>query len=142
MRSNTAWGATTREAKRASDETFYYSNASLQHANFNQDEWLELETWVKELNLDLNGRITSFSGPIYGEFNRTIKPPGRSPAEIPSAFFKVVCFINKESNDLDVRAFIMFQDSEALADKRGRLQFNFQRYQVTISESASLQSVR
>ncbi len=137
-RASAAWGPTRREAKRASDETFYYSNATLQHANFNQDEWLALENWVFDLKLDSNGKITVFSGPIYGDFSRTITPPGRESALIPSAFFKVVCFVNKNTNELDVRAFLMFQDSEALADKRGRRMFNFQNYQVTISEIEQL----
>ncbi len=133
-RRSLAWGKTEREAKRASDDTFYYSNAALQHENFNQDEWLALENWVFDLNLDSNGKITVFTGPVYGDFSRTITPPGRKPAIIPSAFFKVVCFVNKESNQLDVRAFLMFQDEEALKDKQGNKIFNFQNYQVTITE--------
>lgn len=137
-RGTLAWGKTEREAKRASDETFYYSNATLQHENFNQDEWLALENWVFDLDLDSNGKITVFSGPIYGDFSRTISPPGREPAMIPSAFFKVVCFINKETNQLDVRAFLMFQDQEALTDKEGKRFFNFQNYQVTITEIEKL----
>jgi len=137
-RASMAWGKTEREAKRASDDTFYYSNASLQHENFNQDEWLALETWVFDLDLDSNGKITVFAGPVYGDFPRTITPPGRESALIPSAFFKVVCFVNKESNELDVRAFLMFQDEEALADKEGNKLFNFQKYQVTITEIEKL----
>ncbi|MGF1672654.1 MAG: DNA/RNA non-specific endonuclease [Rivularia sp. (in: cyanobacteria)] len=137
-RASIAWGKTEREAKRASDDTFYYSNASLQHENFNQDEWLALENWVFELDLDSNGKITVFTGPVYGDFPRTITPPGRESALIPSAFFKVVCFINKDSNELDVRAFLMFQDEEALRDKEGNKLFNFQTYQVTITEIEKL----
>lgn len=133
-RGSIAWGQTQREAKRASDDTFFYSNAALQHENFNQDEWLALENWVFELNLDSNGKITVFTGPVYGDFSRTITPPGREPAMIPSAFFKVVCFVNKDSNQLDVRAFLMFQDEAALTDKQGNKMFNFQNYQVTITE--------
>ena len=133
-RATAAWGDTSRAAKRASDETFYYSNASLQHGNFNRDEWLALEDWVKDLDLDSNGKITSFSGPIYGDFGRSITPPGRQPAIIPSAFFKVVCFVNSATQELDVRAFMMLQDAEALANRRGRRLFNFQNYQVTVSE--------
>ncbi len=133
-RGSIAWGKTEREAKRASDETFYYSNASLQHENFNQDEWLALENWVFQLNLDSNGKINVFSGPVYGDFPRTITPPGRESALIPSGFFKVVCFVNKDSNELDVRAFLMFQDEAALRDKEGNKLFNFQTYQVTITE--------
>lgn len=137
-RGSVAWGQTKREAKRASDETFYYSNVSLQHANFNQDEWLSLENWVFDLNLDSNGKITVFTGPVYGDFSRTITPSGRKPALIPSAFFKVVCFVNKDTHKLDVRAFLMFQDEGALADKEGHRMFNFQNYQVTITEIENL----
>ena len=138
-RSSIAWGNTSRDAKRASDSTFFYSNATLQHANFNQDEWLALEDWVKDLMLDADGKITEFTGPIYGDLGRIIRPAGRTPAETPSAFFKIVCFISKETKELDVRAFIMFQDIEALADKNGRKSIeNFQRYQATVSEIEAL----
>ncbi|MEA5541958.1 DNA/RNA non-specific endonuclease [Limnoraphis robusta Tam1] len=137
-RASVAWGQTTREAKRASDQTFYYSNGSLQHENFNQDEWLALENWVFDLNLDSNGKITVFTGPVYGDFSRIITPPGREAALIPSAFFKVVCFVNKDTHQLDVRAFLMFQDEGALADKTGHKMFNFQNYQVTITEIENL----
>jgi len=133
-----AWGETARDAKKASDYTFYYSNASLQHANFNQDEWLALENWVKALTLDDDGKITEFTGPVYGEFGRMISPTGRKPAETPSAFFKILCFISKKTKELDVRAFLMFQDKEALKDKYGKELFNYQRYQVTISEIEAL----
>ena len=137
-RANAAWGMDQRQAQKASDETFYYSNASLQHRNFNQDEWLALEDWVKELNLDKDGKLTSFSGPIYGDFPRSIIPEGRDPAMVPSGFFKIVCFINKQTNNLDVRAFMMLQDRDALADKSGRSVFDFQNYQVTVSEIEDL----
>lgn len=133
-----SWGNTAREAKQASDATFFYPNATLQHANFNQDEWLALEDWVKGLTLDDDGKITEFTGPIYGEFGRMISPSGRQPAETPSAFFKVLCFISKKTKELDVRAFLMFQDRDALQDKNGKRMFNYQRYQVTISEIEAL----
>jgi endonuclease G len=137
-RASAAWGATVREARKASDATFFYPNATLQHENFNPDEWLALEDWVKNLTLDNNDRITEFTGPIYGEFGRIISPIGREPAETPSGFFKVICFISQETGELDVRAFIMYQDIEALADKEGNRLFNFQRYQVTVSEVEAL----
>lgn len=131
-RTSAAWGETFQEAQRASNETFYYTNACLQHANLNQDEWLGLEDWVFSLNLDLDGKITSFSGPVYADFDRTIRPSGRRLALIPSAFFKIVCFINKKK-ELEARAFVMFQDEEALADKSGRARYNNQVYQTTVA---------
>lgn len=137
-RANASWGDTQREAQRASDETFYYSNASLQHENFNQDEWLALEDWVLKLDLDDDGLITEFIGPIYGDFGRSISPSGLEPAIIPSGFFKVVCFKNKHTKSLDVRAFIMYQDEAALKDKNGKKVFNNQTYQVTVTEIEEL----
>ena len=137
-RASAAWGSDQRQAQKAADETFYYSNASLQHQNFNRDEWLALEDWVLELKLDKDGKLTSFSGPIYGDFSRTITPEGREPAMVPSAFFKIVCFMNRGTNRLDVRAFLMIQDRDALADLSGRRMFDFQNYQVTVSEIEEL----
>ncbi len=140
-RAAAAWGLTRRDAQRASDDTFFYPNAALQHANFNQDEWLALENWVLELELDLDGKISVFSGPIYGVTARGLTPSGRPTALIPSAFFKVVCFINKQQR-LDVRAFVMTQDAEALRDKRGRRMFNFQNYQVAVMDIEAMTGLR
>ncbi len=136
-RDSAAWGKTQREAQNAADATFYYSNACLQHENFNQDEWLALEDWVQNLKLCSNQRISVFCGPIYGDFSRSIKPTGRPPTFVPSAFFKVVCFINK-MNRLEVRAFIMTQDVEALRDKGGRRLFNYQNFQVSVTDIEQL----
>lgn len=137
-RTTAAWGEMRHDAQRASDETFYYSNSCLQHANLNQDEWLNLEDWVYDLSEDMDGKITSFSGPFYGELDRTIQPSGRELALIPSGFFKVVCFINKATGKLDVRAFVMYQDDEILKDKNGRKRYKNQTYQVTVTEVEQL----
>lgn len=137
-RASASWGDTPTQAQDASNDTFYYSNASLQHENFNKDEWVALEDWVLELALDKDGKITSFSGPVYGEYSRTIEPEGRQLAMVPCAFFKIVCFISKETDKLDVRAFLMLQDQDALADRSGRRLFNYQNYQVTVKEIENL----
>lgn len=131
-RSAAAWGRTEEEAKAASDATMYYSNACLQHENFNQDEWLELEDWVKYLQDDVNDRVSVFSGPIYTRRDGTAKMIGSPRAEIPTAFFKVVCFVNKKG-DLATVAFIMAQDAKAISDKNAKNR-NFDRntYQVSV----------
>jgi endonuclease G, mitochondrial len=145
-RASAGWGETTREAQKAADATFYYSNACLQHENVNQDEWLALEDWVQDLAIAKDGKTVVFAGPVYGSAPRVIIPDGRAPGEIPAAFFKVVAFINNGTEDaaerdrLDVRAFLMFQDEAAIEvkDKQGRLIFEFQHYQTTIREIESL----
>lgn len=141
-RTSAAQGETARDAQYAANETFYYSNSCLQHENLNRDEWRGLEDWVFDLDLDTDGKITSFSGPFYGANDRTVRPSGRETALIPAGFFKIVCFINKNTNSLDVRAFIIYQDEEALSDKKGRSRYNNQHYQVTVSEIEALTGLR
>lgn len=142
MRQNAGWGDTPADAQRAANETFYYTNSCLQHENLNQDEWLGLEQWVYSLDLDADGRITSFSGPIYADYDRTIRPSGRKLALIPSGFFKIVCFKNKDTGKLDVRAFVMYQDEKALKDKVGRKKYNNQTYQTTVAYIEELTGLR
>jgi len=134
-RSTSAWGETMEEAQKASDDTMFYTNSCLQHGNLNQDEWLDVEDWVVELQDDANGKISSFSGPIYGyedgimEF---LKPADREAAEIPAAFYKIVTFIGKETNAIETRAFILVQNTITLKDKLGRKTVNLWSYQVSI----------
>lgn len=137
-RDSAGWGNTEQEAQKASDETFYYSNACLQHECVNQDEWLALEDWVQGLDQVQHGRLVVFSGPIFGDFPRTVRPDGRDPAEVPAAFFKVICYKSLQSGSLEVRAFIVQQDNESMRDKNGRKTFNYQKYQVTIREIEDL----
>lgn len=140
-RDSSGWGDSPQEAQRGSDETFYYTNCCLQHENYNQDEWLALEDWVHNLDLDEDGRLSVFAGPVYGDFDRTIIPGGRDLARIPCAFWKIVCFKNKNTKKLDVRAFIMYQDEVALKDKQGRKLFNNQTYQSTVMEIERLTGI-
>lgn len=141
-RQSAAWGDTLGIAQDSADETFYYANACLQHKNLNEDEWLALEVWVIKLNIVKNGRLTAFTGPIFGEHPRIVTPPGRTPAIVPVGFFKVVCFIDTGTGQLGVRAFIIYQDTEALLDLKGRKTFNYTKYQVTVTEIERLTELR
>lgn len=132
-RATAAWGDTLKAAQRADADTYFYSNAALQHRNLNQDEWLALEDWVLNLEVDAGDKFSVISGPVFGDFMRTIRPERRAAAYIPSAFFKIVFFMNKR-NELDVRAFLMPQDEQAMRDRRGRRMFDHQIYQVSVAE--------
>jgi len=135
-RSTSAWGETDADAKEASDATMLYTNSCMQHANLNQDEWLKVEDWVKDLQLDSNDKISVFSGPIYGLPDlpkKILEPVGRPPAEIPAGFYKVVVFLDKDEK-ISTRAFIYPQDAEALKDKRGKYMKNYTSFQVSTKE--------
>ena len=141
-RESAAWGDTTAVAQDSADQTFYYANACLQHKNLNEDEWLALEVWVMKLNTVKNGRLTIFTGPIFGEHPRIVTPPGRASATVPVGFFKVACFIDSGTGQLGVRAFIIYQDTDALLDLKGRKTFNYSKYQVTVTEIERLTELR
>jgi endonuclease G len=136
-RASAAWGATASEARHASDATMFYTNAALQFDAFNQDEWLALEDWVKDLRDPADDKITSFSGPVYGEDAVFVAPENRRPAAVPAAFFKIICFMDRRGR-LDVRAFLVPQDRDAMADWRGSSRVNHQTYQTTVAEIEQL----
>ena len=132
-RASAAWGSNQAQRDRNSRETYYWTNAALQHQWFNQDEWLGVEEWVRTLEDDANNRVCSVCGPIYSEIHTSVEPNGRPPAAVPNAFFKVVMFRHRDSPDqLSVRAFIVPQNAESM---RAAGQFkgeDLQTYQVPI----------
>ena len=132
-RASAAWGANEAEKNRNSRETYYWTNAALQHAWVNQDEWLGVEEWVRTLNDDANNKVCSISGPIYSEIHSCVEPAGRNPAAVPNAFFKVVMFRHRDSHaELSVRAFIVPQNAATMrADGEWQLR-DLQLYQVPV----------
>ena len=141
-RESAGWGATAAAAQAAADKTFYFANACLQHKNLNEDEWLALEMWVMDLKLVKNRKLTVFTGPIFADHPRIVTPPKLPAAIVPAGFFKVVCFVNADTGKLDVRAFIIYQDVDALLNLQGRKTFNYTKYQVTVTEIERLTGLR
>ena len=137
-RATNSWGQSPKEAQKGSNATMFYTNASFQHANFNQDEWLGLENMFKNFKEDENDKINIFTGPIHMEYDRHYHRTWHDSVRIPSGFFKIICFKNKEQK-LETRAFVLFQDDEALVDKNGlRRGFKFKNHQVTVAEIESM----
>ena len=139
MRHNAMWGATDEIADAAGKATFIYANASLQHKNLNRDEWRALEEdVVRAFGEDANGRLTVFTGPIFGTFDRGVHLSDTQAARVPSAFFKVICYRSKSSDPakkLGVKSFVIFQDRSVLQDRKGAATVKTdQRYQFTVSE--------
>lgn len=134
-RTAVTWG-TRIEAKRASNDSCSYANASLQHENFNQDEWRVPEQIIQHFVKDKNDKLSIFTGPIYTEADRWFTNNNRleEAVRIPSGFWKIVAYIDKETNRIACQAYIMYQDKEFLADKRGKENIKIQNYQVTITE--------
>lgn len=137
-RTAVTWGS-SYEAKRASNDSCSYANASLQHANFNQDEWRVPEKIVAHFDKDKNNRISVFTGCIMTDFDRWFMQNGMTdPVRIPSGFWKVIAYIDKETDDLECQAYLMYQDANFISDKRGQYSLDIKNYQVTISEIEKL----
>ncbi len=133
-----------REMEKANDDTFFYTNASLQHQYYNQDEWVGLEDVFKTWKLDKNGRLCIFTGPVHRPFDRCFHRTFDDAARIPSAFFKIICYIGKDSNKLETRAFLLYQDEELTNNRREGDKDNkltntkFAKYQVSIADIENL----
>lgn len=121
-------------AKKANYDSFCFANASIQHENFNQDEWLALEDHILNFSEDNNNKLSVFTGPLYTKNDRCL-----GDAKIPSAFWKIIFFVDKD-HKLQSRAFLMKQDPFWF-DKEGSRFLNLKRYQVTISEISRLTGI-
>ena len=119
------WGS-LEEARRANADTFYYTNSAPQHANFNQDEWLELEDWVLDRADEACYRLCVFTGPIFTEEDQIYRG-----IRIPKAFWKIIAMRPSGEDRLSVTAFLMNQ-YEMLEDKSGRKYLELQLYQVSV----------
>ncbi|MBA5800334.1 DNA/RNA non-specific endonuclease [Rhizobium changzhiense] len=138
-REDVLWG-TVAEARAANKATYFYSNASPQHKNFNQDEWKAIEDWVLERATDFSYRLCVFTGPVFTDSDPTLAdlPPELRavlpPAQLPAAFWKVIVLRDAEAggDDLSAVAFAIKQ-SEAWNDMHGRQLLDLKLHQVTMA---------
>lgn len=135
-RNAVAWGRSRKLANDASKDSCYFTNISLQHKNFNQDEWNALEIAIEQLNTDLDNKFNIFTGPIFTPMDRFIIPtPELEPARIPSGFWKIISYIGKDSSEVESEAFIVWQDDMAISAMnqiRGNREINpFEIYQTS-----------
>ena len=134
-RTAVTWGTTSRLAKRASNDSCSYANACLQHENFNPDEWRIPEEIVRYLDKDIDGKISVFTGPIFTDYDRWFFQSGMvAPVRIPSAFWKLIAYIDKETSKLACQGYIVYQDDLFLQDRKGRKTLQAEQFQVSTTE--------
>ncbi|MBQ7502664.1 DNA/RNA non-specific endonuclease [bacterium] len=104
----------------ASNDTFSYCNAALQHGGLNQKEWLALEDHV--LGAARCGqKLTVITGPIFSENDPKFDNHGQinPPTQIPMKFFKTVVWKDSQSGGLKSASFVLSQ--EDIINKDGSL---------------------
>ncbi|MGB1216228.1 MAG: DNA/RNA non-specific endonuclease [Saprospiraceae bacterium] len=145
-RENVQWGESIEDAKKASDSTFYYTNAVPQHKDLNRRIWKRLENYIlhKETrNSEL--KITVFTGPVLSQNDPYFVTEVRNESiQIPILFWKVIIF-SKENGELHRVGFMMSQrkllvdngiveELESFSDDELFMQFDgAPTYQVNIS---------
>lgn len=132
-RESAAWNSDDHTAQEASEMTMVYTNAAPQLDVLNRGTWKKLENWAKAKDRAPNKKVTSFTGPIFGNDPLYFMPKGLSPAEVPAAFFKIICFENRQA-ELEVRAFMAFQDRDAIQGWRKQRHVNGQVYQTSVKQ--------
>lgn len=134
-RTAVTWGD-YNTALRASNDSCSYANATLQHKDFNEDDWRDIELFASENNDALNGRLQIFTGPIFTTCDRFYSPDiSLPPVRIPSGFWKTVSYIEEtaEGEKLRTHAMIMFQDKDAMSYREGTGR-DLESYMVTMTE--------
>lgn len=121
-RRDPAWG---NAAKKASEDTFYFTNCSPQHRNLNQKTWLDLEDYILNNAETFNLKVTVFTGPVF----RSDDIPYRG-FQIPAEFWKVVVMV-KTNGSLSATAYLQTQKN-LLRDYEFAYG-SYKTYQVSIS---------
>lgn len=83
------WGAEA-EARRANDETFFYTNACPQHRDLNRKTWSDLEDFIYDRAVANRLKLSVFTGPVLSKKD----VPFRG-VQAPTEFWKVVVTIDK-----------------------------------------------
>jgi endonuclease G len=87
-RQDPVWG---RDAARANEDTFHFTNASPQHRNLNQKTWLELENYILENAGRYDLKVTVFTGPVFRDDDMLYRG-----YRIPAEFWKVVAMVRPD----------------------------------------------
>ena len=135
-RNDPAWGS---RASQAINDTFAYTNASMQHEALNQKEWLALEDHVLGSAKALGQKMTVLTGPIFRDDDPKFDNKGavKPPTQIPMQFYKVVVW-NDKKDGLKAAAFVLSQEDLVHRDRSlFKGDFNpgrFDVYQVPLQE--------
>ena len=100
-RTDPNWG---KNAMKANEDTFHFTNSTPQHKNLNQKTWVELEDYIFR-NAVLNQfKVSVFTGPVFREDDMIY----RQKYQIPAEFWKVVVMV-KEDGKISATAYLQTQ---------------------------------
>jgi endonuclease G len=95
------WG---KDAKKANEETFHFTNCSPQHRKLNEKTWLDLENYILKNAKVHDLKVTVFTGPVFRDDDKVYLKKFAIPAE----FWKVVT-VRKTDRTLSATAYLQSQ---------------------------------
>uniref|UniRef100_A0A7S4PLG5 Endonuclease n=1 Tax=Paramoeba aestuarina TaxID=180227 RepID=A0A7S4PLG5_9EUKA len=106
-RETVRWGSTDAEAHQAEDDSFYWINIAPHHQGVHHDEWKIVEDAIlKLIDQDAEGtKATVMTGSHFGSppnplDNMWGSPNDPATREIPTAFFKLLFYVDKNDHEL------------------------------------------
>lgn len=135
-----SWGAAMAEAVKSTNDTFHFTNCTLQLDGFNElpSRWQGLEQFLLEQHAKKDERkMIVITGPVLLDSDPSYKNPSMNyTARIPLAFWKVCC-LRRQDGTLSATGFKMSQeDITALPGFEEK--FDVGMAQVTIQELEDL----
>ncbi|MGH9277971.1 MAG: DNA/RNA non-specific endonuclease [Acidimicrobiales bacterium] len=125
-----AWGSKP-DAEQAERDTFFFTNSTPQHAQFNQRLWLELEDYLLDHADTLDFKACVFTGPVFDDDDKAYRG-----IQLPEAYWKVAVMVHAERQALSATAYVVSQ-----ADLISNIEFVFgqvKTYQVPIARVEAL----
>ena len=119
-RLDVVWG-TNAEAKQGNADSFNYSNASPQHKDLNQGQWLLLENWLLDRAEEQNKKLCVFTGPVFRDDD--VEYRGE---KIPADFWKIVLLQRKTDGKVAAAGFMISQKElldDLIKHKKGAPEF-------------------
>jgi endonuclease G len=133
-RTAVTWGPDVDFATKASNDSCAYTNACMQHKNFNEDDWRAVEMLVS--TFEDADELTVITGPIFTKADRYYTREFYDfPVRIPAAFWKILSYVDADQK-LNTQAYIFFQDLPSIKAAKGRARLELNDMQVTTTEVA------
>lgn len=131
-RTAVTWGDSVDFATKASNDSCAYTNACMQHKNFNEDEWRAVEILVSKFKGAK--KLTVITGPVFTKSDRYFTREFEDyPVRIPAGFWKIVSYVDV-SGGLKTQAYVFFQDLPTIRSSKARSRLRLKDMQVTTTE--------
>jgi endonuclease G len=134
-REDAAWGSSAKAATRATNDTFHFTNCSLQASPFNRgkDRWQGLEQFLLEKHAKPElRRMNVITGPVFSKGDPSYRNSKMNySAPCPLQFWKV-CVLVRKDNSLSATGFVLGQQD--IAELPGFEAFDVGAAQITLAQ--------